>query len=350
MRLQRCALVAAGLVLALGTTACYDTASSAQPPKIGFVVKRALGSFAQEMSAGFREGARLAGGVEVTVTGPPTQDGNKEIELFKELAGSTRGGVAIAASEPTLIAPTLADAVSSGLPVVGVDSRPAPATGVKLHIGNDNYELGRHLADEVISRLPATSTSKIIIGNTAPGLPPLDQRAKGIRDQLAKKLPGVRVIGPFDTQRDPTANLDAWQRLVAANPDAVAFLGTGDSDGYNLADIRARTKGGWLAGGFGVDPKTLEAIKNGELFATVSPEHFLKGALAGWLLAEHATGRQPLPEGWIYTPGLTITSANLDKILSRQASQPARLAWFKPQIDEYIADPARFLRALEQAR
>jgi ribose transport system substrate-binding protein len=350
MRLQRCVMVALSLVLVLGTVGCDTAANSAERPRVGFVVKRTQGSFAQEMIHGFTAGAQSVGSVEITVTGPPTQDGNKEVELVKELSGTVTGGIAVAASEPALIAPTLADTVHKGVPVISVDVKPAPGTGIRLHIGNDNYELGRLLAEQAADRLPPNSVGKIILGNTAPGLPALDQRAKGIRDQLAKMLPSVRVIGPFDTQRDPAANLDAWQRLVVANPDAVAFLGTGDSDGYNLASIRSRTKGHWLAAGFGVDPKTLQAIKDGNLFATVSPEHFVKGALAGWLLAERVTGRRALPEGWLYTPGLTITTANLNDIIRRQESDANRLAWFKPLLDRYMADLNPYLRPLDQAR
>ena len=35
-----------------------------------------------------------------------------------------------------------------------------------------------------------------------------------------------------------------------------------------------------------------------------------------WLLARHATGVATLTEGWVETPGLTVTTANLEQIMS----------------------------------
>lgn len=347
MRLHR---LAPGLVLTLVITGCGTPADYGSPPRIGFVVKRTQSSCAKELISGFRAGAGLVGELGVTAQGPPGQDGNKEVELFNQLTSTAKGGIAVAASDPALIAPSLATAASNDVQVVSVDSRPAPGSRVKLHIGNDNYELGAMLADELLRHVPPESTGKIILGNTSPGLSGLDQRAKGIRDELTRKRPGVHVMGPFDTQRDPSANLDAWQRLVAANPDALAFLGTGDTDASHLAAIRRQATGPWVVAGFGVDPEVVQAVKDRVLVATVSPEHYLKGALAGWVLAQHATGRGSPPEGWIYTPGLAITSANVDEILRRQESEASRAAWYQAQIDAYIADTGQFTRSFDQAR
>lgn len=167
---------------------------------------------------------------------------------------------------------------------------------------------------------------------------------------FAQRLPNVRVMGPFDTQLDPPANLSAWQVLVAANPDAVAFLGTGDLDAINLASIRTSTGGTWLAAGYSVDRRALQAVKDGQLFAVVSPDHFLTAALAGWLLAQHAKGAAPLPEGWYAQPGLLVTSANVDQISQRESSDANKLAWFKPQLDRATANLAPYLRPLNQVR
>ena len=94
----------------------------------------------------------------------------------------------------------------------------------------------------------------------------------------------VSVVGSFDSKQDPLVNRSTWQTLVEANPDALAFLGTGDADAYNLADIRKATKGKWLAGVNDLDARSLAAVKRGDLLL-VSPEHFIKGAVAGRIQA-----------------------------------------------------------------
>ena len=54
----------------------------------------------REMTSGFHEGVGRIGGVSATVTGPPGQDGHKEVELFRDLTLAAKGGIAVATSEP----------------------------------------------------------------------------------------------------------------------------------------------------------------------------------------------------------------------------------------------------------
>ncbi|WP_186762726.1 sugar ABC transporter substrate-binding protein [Lentzea tibetensis] len=306
--------------------------------------------FSNEMSDGFTAGAQIAGGVEFVVTGPPTHDGLKQVELFRELTTKAKGGIGVSAVAPELLAAPMGKVTESGIPVIAVaGGQIAPGAGVKLLLENDNYELGQMLADEAIKRLPAASTGKVVLGSNSPAQPALDQRAQGMRDRFAEKLPSVRVIGPLDTQRDAPPNLVAWRTLADANPDAVAFLGTGDIDAVNLATVRADTKGKWLAGGFSLDPRALQGIKDGNLFASVSAEHFVKGAAAGWLLAQHAKDVRQLPEGWLVTPGLVVSSSNVDEIAQRQAAKDKQ-SWFRPQVDAVITDVEKHLRPLDQVR
>jgi ribose transport system substrate-binding protein len=166
-----------------------------------------------------------------------------------------------------------------------------------------------------------------------------------MRDQFAKRLPRVTVIGPFDTKQDTVANLAAWRILVEANPHALAFLGTGDADGWNLAALRRQTRGKWLGGAYDLDPRSLQAVKEGNLLL-VSPEHFVKGALAGQLQARHARDGTPLPTGWLFTPGLDVTAANIDQIIARQASTSRREAWFAAQVDQIVHHLNNYLRPL----
>jgi ribose transport system substrate-binding protein len=341
-----------GAVLALGISGCGGASRptvSSERPEIGYVVSNS-DYFAKDMSEGFRAGAQIAGGVETKVVGPRTTDPPKQVDLFKELTTTAKGGIAVSATSRALLARPLAEAAAEGIPLAVSAGQPPPGSGVKLLIENDNYELGRMLADEAIKRLPPEAMGKIVLGSDRPAHPALEQRARGMREVFATRLPGVRVVGPFDTQQDQRTNLAAWRLLVDANPDAVAFLGTGDVDAFNLPDVRAGSKGTWLSGGFSIEPHVLQGVKNGHMFAVISPEHFLKGATTGWLLAQRAKGVRALPEGWLATPGLPVTADNVDEIIQRQSAEAAKLSWTKPQLDRITADTAGILRPLEHAR
>jgi ribose transport system substrate-binding protein len=321
--------------------------SAATHPTVAIVLSSAQLSVGKELGAGFINGAESAGG-QPMVTGPPFADPPKQAEMFKDATNSAKA-VAIQASNPELIADQVATAGKS-VSVIAVDIKPAATSSVKTFISNDNHLLGRLVAEDLIKRLPPRSTGTVLVGSTRPGLPVMEQRMQGIRDGFAAVLPGVKVAGPFDTQTDAAANLAAWKRLAAATPGALALIGTGSTDGGSITAVHAETKATWLGAGFDLDAKALTGLKDGHLVTIASPEHYLTGAVAGWLQARHAKNGSPLPEGWIQTPSLLITSANVAEIITRQESDAARAAWFKPSLDKITSGIAAYTKPLDQAR
>ncbi|KOV85183.1 sugar ABC transporter substrate-binding protein [Nocardia sp. NRRL S-836] len=351
MFLRAHALPAAVLTLVLVVSGCTAAQTSDDPPTIGFLSQNTSRDFSREMTDGFNAGARMVGGVRTEATGPATHDGLRQVELLKDLATRAKGGIGVSAVAPELVAEPMARVVEQGVPVIAVaGGQIAPGAKVELLIENDSYEMGRLLADAAADRLPPDAAGTVVIGSNSPAMPALDQRSAGMRARLTERLPKLKVMGPLDTGRDAQANLATWQRVVDANPGALAFLGAGDVDAVNLAAVRAARGARWLAGAFSVDPKALRGVKEGHLFASVSAEHFVKGAVAGRLLAEHARHGRALPEGWFVAPGLLVTSANVDQIINRQSSEQSRLDAARPQVDALTAHPERHIRPLDQAR
>lgn len=333
------------------TQADAETTKPAKTPVVAIVVPSTEQNFAKEMAAGFGAGVKQVGGVEYLVAGTTRMDSAGEAKVFQDLVRSKKAaaGITLFMHAADVFAPLIAEARAQNIPMIAVDNKLDPTSKVPLYVGNDNYALGQLLADEAIGKLPADAEGDIVLGTPLPGVPVLELRAKGMRDQFAKRLPKVNVIGPFDTKTDPLVNRSTWQKVVDANPRALGFFGTGDADGYNLASIRKAAGATWLAGAYDLDPKSLQAVKDGDLLL-VSPEHFVEGALAGRVQAQHAKDGKPMPEGWIYTPGLAITKANVDDIIKRQQSDDAKAAWFKPQIDKILSDRKTYLRPLSEAR
>lgn len=334
--------ITALLVVAAGGCTAGD--SDDGTPHVGFVVANTQLSFSIQMGAGFTSGVARVGGVTSEVTGPNIVDGPGQLKLFQDLRSRVKDGISVFTLSPEIFSQPMADAVANDTPIIAVDNPPLAASNVGLFVGNDNYQLGTLLADEAIAKLPAGATGKIIIGTSTPGVAVLDRRAKGIRDRLKEKLPGVTVVGPFDTKQETTANLAAWRTLVEVNKGALAFLGTGDADGWNLATIKQQTKATWVAGAFDLDPRSLAAVKAGDL-ALVSPEHFVKGEVAGQLQAEHAKNGTPLPQGWYYVPGLAVNQSNIDTVIARQSSDEATAAAVAGQVDTILTDKS-YLREM----
>jgi ABC-type sugar transport system substrate-binding protein len=338
------------LTACLGVTACGNHQAAGGTKKMSFVVANISLNFALEMANGGRYAAEEAGGVDLKVIGPATTDGPQEVQMFQNTVTTNRDGAVVENLAPDLFTRPYAQAVARGIPVVALDTVPLPGSNVDIYVGNDNYELGTQLAAEAIKRLPPDAKGTVVLGVPNPGVPVLDMRAKAIKDTFAKKLPGIVVKGPFQTFSDPGQSYNAWSSQVRANSRALAFLGVGDADSYSLARLKRETRGTWLSGGFDLDAKTLEAVKDGTNFATISPEHYLKGYVAMRLLAEAVNKGDDLPKGWFYTPGLIVDSANIDAIQSRQQSDASRRAGIAEEARKLFADPGGRLRPLTDAR
>jgi ribose transport system substrate-binding protein len=328
---------------------CGSAAGGGGGTELGFAVATTSEDFAQQMADGGRYAAARFDGVELQVSGPPGVDGPAEVKLFQDLGRTAPDGIAVENLAPDLFVRPMADVAGKGIPLVAVDTVPLDGSNVTTYVGNDNAGLGRMLAEEAIRLLGPDAAGTVVVGTTVPGVPVLDQRAEGIKEAFAEKLPNVAVLGPFETKIEPTLNFGIWNGLVKANPDALAFLGTGDQDSYNLAKIKQENNGTYLTAGFDLNAATLRAVKDGTNFATLSPEHFMKGAVAVRMLAEAATEDTPLPEGWIDSGALLVTSENVDEIIARQESEDAKDTWFTPRLDEFFADLDAHTRPLKEA-
>ncbi|GAB3427946.1 sugar ABC transporter substrate-binding protein [Flindersiella endophytica] len=346
-------LLAGGLAAALLLAVACGGDTGADPNrklKLGIVVANNSLNFAREMYEGATEAAKHAGNVDFKVVGPTTTDGPAEVQLFENLTVTSPDGIIVENLAPPLFTRPEARAVGKGIPIVALDTSPTEGSKVNFYVGNDNYELGALLAKETLEKLGNDAKGLVVIGVPNPGTPVLDNRAQGIKDTFGKEAPGVKVLGPFQTYSDPAQNYNAWLAQVHAHPDALAFLGVGDADSYDLAKIKEKEHGEYLTAGFDVDPKTLQAIKKGTNFVGLDPAHFLKGYVASAVLAERVKAGKDLPEGWFKTPGIVIDQSNIDEIIQRQKSPQEAYKWYKPQIDELLKDYEGKLKPLQDAR
>lgn len=338
------------LALVLVVTACGGSSGSGKRLKMGIAVPNNSLNFAREMYQGSQSAAQHAGNVDWKVVGPPNTDGPAEVQLFQNLVVTHQDGVVLFNLDPPIFTRPAAQAVRKGVPVVALDTAPTNGSRVNFYIGTDNYELGGMLAQQTIKRLPKNARGTVVIGETDPGAPVLDNRVKGIKDTFARMAPGVKTIGPFHTYSDPAQNYNAWLQQVHAHPDALAFLGVGDADSYDLAKIKEQEKGKYLTAGFDVDPKTLQAVKDGTNFVTIDPEHFLKGYISAATLIQQVRAGKKLPHGWFKTPGLVVDSSNIADVLRREKSPQVAYNWYKPQIDKLMTNWTANIRPLSQAR
>jgi ribose transport system substrate-binding protein len=327
------------------STTSSSKSTSAKTVNLAFVYPTTTTNFAQEMALGAKAAAADTPGVKLTESAPAAVDGPKEVQLFQAATRTSKDGVAMMTLTPDLFQRPLQTAAAQNVPLVGVDTPPPEGAldTEKLLVANSNVEIGQDLAKALLPKIPKDAKGEILIGTDTPGLIVLEQRNQGFQQVIKKERPGIKFL-VFDAKQSPTDNFNTWSAQVKAHPNAIAYVGPGSQAAVSLTRIQ-KQKGQkkLLVGADDLDPVALEGVKDGYVEALVSPEHWLKGYLAVKLMAQAAQSGKPLPEG-LWNPGALIVNAkNIDKILARQQSPASRTAYFKPIVDQQLANQDKYL-------
>ncbi len=336
------ALVATATVTA--TSLARSSAPKAKTVHLAFIYPGAFANFAQEMALGAKAAAQHTPGVKFTEAGPPNNDGNAQVQLFQDATRTSKDGIAWMTLFPQLFIRPVQQ-VQSSIPLVAVDVPPPAGTKVTTFVGNSNTQLGQALAAQLFKQpgFSCANGGQILVGTDTPGLPPLVARNNGFSAAVKAKCPKVTFYN-FDSKQTATDNFNAWSAAVRSHPNALAYVGPGSEDAVSLAQIQRQTGKHLLAGADDLDPVAIQGVKNGYIFALVSPEHWLKGYIAIKLLAKHAQTGAPLPVGW-WNPGyLVVNKSNIAKILHRQASAANQYAYFAPIAAKELANPKKYIK------
>jgi ABC-type sugar transport system substrate-binding protein len=271
--------VLAVLAIVLGALAGSGTAgkrpgsSKGERFTIGFVVHVRGNPFIQQIV----DGAQAAGkdlGVTVKAAGPPAFDPDEQLKLAQDLVAAGADGVATSIQGESMV---------KGLREIQESGKPVATFNIKAkrfdapYVGERSVGSGRILGRLILNRLGgANATGLVIIGICAPGVPVLENRARGIKESLAKAK-GITVKGPFDVKVAANENYAAWEQLYSANPDVKAFVGTCAPDVASLGKLNKASGNKFVAGGYDTTAENLAAIEQGNAFVTLGQNPFVQG-------------------------------------------------------------------------
>jgi len=335
----RLAVAASGLVLALsgmGAALAQD-----KTVEIGFVYWETRTDAFVQMANGGKAVGDLNARVHVLTAAPDAGDPQKQVALFGPIAQTQKDGIVLQSLSSGPLTRPVMDAMSAGIPVVAIDAPPPQGTDVGLFITADNVGLGAQLAEKVLSLVPKDAKGSIIIGNTGIGVPPLEQRTKGMIDTITKLRPDLKIVGPvstFGVSGSSTEIYSAWQGLLSANPDAVAVLAPSAADATAWGLLAQRTGFKLPSGGFDLEAGNLDAVKKAYVSFIMSPEHWLSGYVATKALADSALNGTKLIQGLMLIPGKLVDSSNIDEIIDRQSDPKKVDAALSPVGDDILAN------------
>lgn len=295
-------LIVAGMAAVLGAGA-----ASAQET-IGFVTHSQGDPFIQQIIDGAEAAAKDLG-VTLNVAQQAGGAPEGQLKLVQNFVNAGAQGVATSVPGESM-AKALNEIIASGVPIVQYNLLSQGVNGP--YVGEKSVESGRVLGRIVVDKLGgASATGTVILGNCFPGIPVLENRAKGVQESL-KVAAGLNVIGPFDVKVSAVDNYNRWEQLYAANPDAVALIGLCAPDITSLGKLNAANGDKFVAGGYDMTELNLKAIQDGHAYVTIGQSAYVQGYLPVALLVNAIRGGKTLGAGFHDAGAQVVTAESVD--------------------------------------
>ena len=311
-------------------------------------VLHGLNTFTERMKVGAEDAGRDYG-VTLEVFGDASFDTPTHQAFFETALQRGFDGIAVVTLPGDQWITPIQQAVDQGVPLVGANVT-GLETALSSWVGQDEYNSGVILGDELLNQLETAGVSegKIAVGICSAAAQVLQDRDSGLRKAFEGS--SFEVLEAQEVLIPVPDNYGRWENIMAANPDAVAAVGLCSIDIPNLAQLKERTGGTWLIGGYDLDPPTLQAIEDGWAQVTVGQQEYLQGYLPVRLLAEHLINGTPLVEGWQETPTETVTAENVADYVSRQTDNQVQYDYYQDYMDENFADLEASARPYDDLR
>lgn len=267
-------------------------------------------------------------GVEITNMGL-TEDytEQKAVDYLNSAIASKPDGIITAVYSGKAWEDPIKRAVDQGIPVIDVNSadpRPSDERAPYLfYIGEDGVATGRTAAGVILDE---GSPQRAVCVISFPGAFAQESRCKGFLDEMAANDVDAEKLAVSPS--DPTKAAETFRGYLTNNPetDAVYTLGPlgGDPawDGVHTALSEEGKLGEikWVTND--LSTQTLDAVKSGDLLATLDQQIYLQGYLAVQSLVLFLqNGFQPTSD--INTGGLVVDSTNAAEF-SKQAEDRLR--------------------------
>lgn len=316
--MRKHAKLALGL-FAMAALAATSVWGGEKKVKIGFTLKTVNNPFVISVKNGAAKAAAdLGADIIITDSQMNSQKQMQDIESFIQQKVDV---ILIDAMDSQAIIPTIDDAVDAGMKIVTEDVR-IPDAGDKVlsHIGIDNHAAGAQLARWLEAKLKAAGKRNVIIIAGIPGNEATDSRANGYREVLqnnpAIDVLDIRLAG--DKREEGLMVMDDMLQRFSKIDGVIC-----SNDELALGAISAINEAGraaeMLVCGFDGNKYALEAIKNGDMAATIDHAPYSMGYLAIETCVKVTRGEKV--DKMTVMDVEIVESANVDKIIAKHADE-----------------------------
>jgi ribose transport system substrate-binding protein len=272
--------VAFCLVGATAFAGMIQIVPAADKPTIPIIVKDTTSNFWQIVLAGARKAGQDLN-VNVPELGAQSEsDINGQISILENAVSGSPAAVVIAPTQFAALGKPI-DEAAKKVKIIGIDSA-ADSKAFVSFLQTDNVQGGRVGADGLAAAIKAKygkAEGDVALITSLPGVGSLDQRAKGFKEEIAAKYPGLKLVADKVADGMATTALSIMTDLITANPNLRGVFASNlimaQGAGQAIAENKAADKIELI--GFDSDDKLIALLKDGTIKGLVIQDPYRMG-------------------------------------------------------------------------
>src|SRR6476619_3798527 len=270
-----------GLFAAISTASMVQTTLAAdEKPTIPIIVKDTTSNYWQIVLAGARKAGKDLN-VNVPELGAQSEsDINGQISILENAVSEKPAAIVISPTQKAALGKPI-DEAAKKVKIIGIDSA-ADSKAFTSFLTTDNVQGGRIAADGLADAIKAKygkAEGDVALITAIPGVGSLDERAKGFKEQLAAKYPGLKLVADKVADGQATTGLNIMTDLITANPNLRGVFASNLIMAQGAGQAVAENNMGDTIKlvGFDSDDKLVKFLGDGTITALVVQDPFRMG-------------------------------------------------------------------------
>ena len=313
-------VVAAGIVagIAFGVPAIAQT-----KPTISVIAKDTTSPYWQAVLAGARKAGQDLGVNVIELGAQSESDVSGQISILAKAVASKPAAIVIAPAEFAALGKPI-DEAAKKVKIIGIESA-ADTKAMTSLLATDNVNAGRVAADALavaITKSSADTEGDVVMISSMPGVPSLDQRAKGFKEVVTAKYKALDITAEKVADGKPATVLGIMNDLIANTGDlrGVFVSDPITAQAVSQAVVEKKTNDKINIVGVGSDEKLVKFLQDDVIAGLVVEDPFRMGYDGVKTALAASKGEQVSAN--IDAGATLVTKANMSSARSQELLKP----------------------------
>jgi ribose transport system substrate-binding protein len=313
-------VVAAGIVagIAFGVPAIAQT-----KPTISVIAKDTTSPYWQAVLAGARKAGQDLGVNVIELGAQSESDVSGQISILAKAVASNPAAIVIAPAEFAALGKPI-DEAAKKVKIIGIESA-ADTKAMTSLVATDNVNAGRVAADALavaITKSSADTEGDVVMISSMPGVPSLDQRAKGFKEVVTAKYKALDITAEKVADGKPATVLGIMNDLIANTGDlrGVFVSDPITAQAVSQAVVEKKTNDKINIVGVGSDEKLVKFLQDDVIAGLVVEDPFRMGYDGVKTALAASKGEQVSAN--IDAGATLVTKANMSSARSQELLKP----------------------------